>query len=125
MITKTRLTRLASSLVVLLGASACTFYARGPEDYRKDTRALLETRSAQINTCYDAAKAKDPSARGTVVVRFQVAKDTGAITDPKVLPESTAPAALGQCIVDAIKDLRLEPSDKRVGDATFVWEFKG
>jgi len=118
-------TRLVSSLFVLFGASACTFYARGPEDYRKDTRALLETRSGQITTCYNTAKAADPKAAGTVVVHFQVAKDTGAITDPAVLPESTAPAALGQCIVDAIKDLKLDPSDKRVGDATFVWEFRG
>jgi hypothetical protein len=116
-------TSFATTLFVLFGASACTFYARGPDDYRKDTRSLLETRSAQISTCYDTARAADPKAGGTVVVHFQVAKETGAITDPKVLPESTAPAPLGTCIVDAIKDLKLDPVDKRVGDATFVWEF--
>jgi hypothetical protein len=116
-------TRLVTSLFVLFGASACQFYARGPDDYRKDTRSLLETRSAQISSCYDTALAGDPKAGGTVVLHFQVAKETGAITDPKVLPESTAPAPLGNCIVEAIKDLKLDPSDKRVGDATFVWEF--
>ena len=116
---------IAPTVFVLFGATACQFYARGPEDYRKDTRALLETRSQQISACYDQAKAKDPKAAGTVVLHFQVAKETGEITDPQVLPESTAPAPLGECVVEAVKDLKLEPTDKRVGDATFVWEFRG
>lgn len=112
--------------LVLLGAAsttACQFYARGPDDYRKDTRALLETKSSAIDSCFDEVLKKDAKAGGTVVVHFTVAHDTGAITDPKVQPESTAPAAVGECVVKAISGLALDPSDKRDGDATFSWEF--
>jgi len=108
----------------LLTTTACQFYARGPDDYRKDTRALLETKSDQINGCFDEVLKKDTKATGTVIVHFTVKNETGKVTDPKVLPESTAPAPLGECVVKAIDGLALDPSDKRDGDATFVWEFK-
>jgi hypothetical protein len=111
-------------LLGALSTTACQFYARGPEDYRKDTRALLETRSSQIDSCFDEVLKKDAKAAGTVVVHFTVAHDTGKVTDPKVLPESTAPAPVGECVVKALDGLALDPSDKRDGDATFSWEFQ-
>lgn len=110
-------------LLAIASTTACQFYARGPEDYRKDTRALLETKSDQLNGCFDDVLKKDPKAAGTVVVHFTVKNETGKITDPKVLPESTAPAPLGECVVKALDGLALDPSDKRDGDATFTWEF--
>ncbi len=106
----------------LLGG--CSFHARDAESYRKVTRELLETKNADIKSCYDAALKQDPKAAGTVVVRFTVKKETGKITSPQVDAASTAPAGLGQCVVNAIDGLAIDPPDARDGDATFRWEFE-
>jgi TonB family protein len=119
-----RTSLIAFALLAGAFATGCQFYARGPEDYRKATRTLLETKSSQIDGCFDEVLKKDSKAAGTVVVHFTVAHDTGKVTDAKVLPESTAPAPLGECVVKAVEGLSLDPSDKRDGDATFVWEFQ-
>jgi hypothetical protein len=115
----------AGCLLLLVAASGCEFHARDADSYRKATRALLETRSTDIKGCYDAELKKDPKVGGVVVVGFTVAKDTGAITNAKVIEkETTAPAPLGQCIVDSLKGLALDPPDARDGDASFQWEFQ-
>src|SRR5690606_26773630 len=105
-------------------AFGCTYMARGPEDYQRDTRAVVETRSPEIKACYDAALKQDKALSGSVIVHFSVAPETGAIQEAMVLPESSAPPALGTCIVNALNGLVLDPPDEREGDATFVWEFK-
>jgi hypothetical protein len=110
--------------LLLIGTSACEFHARTPDDYQTATRSVLDTRSAQIKSCYDEVLKQDKTASGTVVVHFTVMEETGAITGAEVTPESTAPAPLGQCIVQALDGLALDPPDERQGDATFVWEFK-
>jgi hypothetical protein len=107
----------------LLGAAGCEFRARSPEDYRNDTRALLETRSPQIQRCYDDVLVTHPNASGSVVVGFTVTEASGTVANPRLLPESTAPAALGECVVKALDGLALKPPDERQGDATFLWEF--
>ena len=118
-------TRFVPGLLILAaGASACSFHARSPEDYQSATRALLETRSGQIKTCYDEVLKQDKDASGTVVVHFTVMPETGDITGAEVTPESTAPAPLGQCIVQAMDGLSLDPPDAREGDATFSWDFE-
>jgi hypothetical protein len=105
--------------------SACSYYARGPEDYRKVTRDLLETRQAEIKNCYeDAAKEEGAEASGTVVVNFKVEAETGKIKDAKALPESSAPQELTSCVLTNINGLELDPPDQREGDATFTYEFK-
>lgn len=112
-------------LLLLVAASGCSFHARDADSYRKATRALLETRDDQIKGCYDAELQKDPKVGGVVVVGFTVAKETGAITNAKVIEnETTAPASLGQCVVDSIKGLALDPPDERDGNASFQWEFQ-
>ncbi|HEX2733256.1 MAG TPA: AgmX/PglI C-terminal domain-containing protein [Polyangiaceae bacterium] len=111
-------------LLAAAGASACEYHARSPEDYQTATRAVLDTRSAQIKTCYDGVLKTDKKAAGVVVVHFTVTEETGAITGAEVTKDSTAPEALGQCIVQALEGLTLDPPDERQGDATFVWEFK-
>lgn len=111
-------------MLATLSLSACEFHARSPEDYRSDTRALLETRSAQIQACYDKALASDGSASGSVLVHFTVAEKTGALTNARVLPESTAPESVGRCVLQTLDGLALQPPDQRAGNATFVWEFK-
>jgi hypothetical protein len=58
-------------------------------------------------------------------VQFIVQKATGVIADPRVDPtRSSAPPALGQCVVKAIDGLALAPPDRNEGRATFTYEFK-
>jgi hypothetical protein len=109
----------------VLAATACTGTARGLEAYRDDTNQLLETRRAQLATCYDDALRTDATAAGTVTVQFVVEKTTGAISHAAVDPaRSSAPAVLGQCVVHAIDGLVLAPPDRNEGRATFTYEFK-
>lgn len=108
--------------LALLGATACI--ARSPEDYQKDTSALLASKNDQIKQCYDAALKQDPKMAGIVTVTFTVKSETGQIMDAAVDPgKSTAPEALGQCVVNAINGLQLAPPDERDGQASYVYEF--
>jgi hypothetical protein len=112
------------ALASLLGAAAgCEFHARSPEDYRSVTRALIETRTSQIQSCYDDALKTNKEAKGNVTVHFFVVEDTGALDKIEALPSSTAPEALQQCVVTALQGLVLQPPDARKGDATFSFEF--
>lgn len=105
-------------------ATACGAGARLPENYKQDTRTLLETRNSDIKACYDTALAQDKTLSGKVVVHFIVEAETGLVKEAAVLPESTAPESLSSCIVNAISGLTLEPPDVNDGDATFMWEFQ-
>jgi hypothetical protein len=109
-----------SALTGLLG---CQFNARSAKDYRDVTSQLLETRGAQIQSCYNDALKADASAKGSVVLHFNVAEDTGVLAGFEVQPESSAPSALSQCVVKSLEGLVLQPPDARKGDATFSWEF--
>jgi len=111
-------------LVAFASLCGCQFYARSADDYRKATRDLLETKNADIKSCYDAQLKTNPTQTGKVVVHFTVEKETGKIKGPAVDGSSTAPAELGACVVRAIDGLTLDPPDKRDGDATFSWEFQ-
>ncbi|MDD9934195.1 MAG: AgmX/PglI C-terminal domain-containing protein [Myxococcales bacterium] len=113
------------SLAVLGSIGGCSFHARDADSYRKVTRELVETRSADIKACYDAQLKDDRSAQGKVVVRFTVQAETGTVTDARVDEDaSSAPASLGQCVVKALDGLTLDPPDARKGDATFTWAFE-
>src|ERR1043166_4484232 len=105
------MTRLfATALVAAVTAvlAACSGTARGLEAYRADTGKLLDTRSAQLKSCYDDALKADDKLSGTVTVQFTVEKQTGVIARPTVdAAHSTAPPALGQCVVKAIDGLVL------------------
>lgn len=106
-------------------APACTCIARGTDDYRTDTRALLETKSSAIKSCYDAELRKNKNLGGDVVVHFTVEKKTGKIINVAVDEQSSkAPEELEACIANAIDGLTLEPPDRRAGEATFTWKFR-
>lgn len=110
---------------LVASAAACGGTARGLEAYREDTGKLLETRTAQLQSCYSDALKTDAKLSGTVTVQFVVAPKTGAITQPSVdQSKSTAPPVLGDCVVKAIDGLTLAPPDRQEGRATFVYEFK-
>jgi hypothetical protein len=115
--------------LVIVAASAllpsCSCVARDAERYRVDTRSLVETKNASVKKCYDVALATNPELSGDVVVNFQVEKKTGKILGTKIdSARSTAPDSLGQCIVEAIDGLTLDPVDRREGQATLTWTFK-
>ena len=113
-----------TSLALVAAATACSFAARDAKMYEADTRALLETKSAEIKQCYDAVLNADPNVAGTVVVRFTVAEESGKIVDAAIVPEgTTAPDMLGQCVVQSISMLALQPGDANPGHATFTYEF--
>jgi hypothetical protein len=112
--------------ICLLSLAACSFIARGPDQYRTDTRAVLDGRTADITACYDAALASDPSLSGEVVVNFTVEKQSGKLTAISADPNaSTAPEVLQNCVVNALEGLTLTPEDRRDGQATFTWAFVG
>ena len=113
------------SLFALLAATtACEFHARGPEDYRDVTQALLDTKAADIKACYDGALKGQQDLQGRVTVQFIVEAETGQIKDVKVDPAgTTAPEVLSQCVTTSVSGLALTPADKRDGIATWVYDF--
>jgi hypothetical protein len=115
----------AGALLAALSLSACSFHARDAESYRKVTREVLETRNADIKSCYDKALEKDPKMDGTIVIKMTVEKDTGVIKDVKVDKKaSEGSKLLRACVVDALHDLKIDPPDAREGQATFSWKFE-
>lgn len=106
-------------------AVGCSGTARGLEAYRTDTQHLLETRNAQLASCYDAALKADSKAAGTVAITFVVQKKTGQIANAAIDPaKTTAPQAVGVCVLQAVQGLVLAPADRNEGHATFVYDFK-
>ncbi len=115
-----KLTLFAAALL-----AACAGTKRTPETYRADTQKVLETRNAQIKSCYDGLLANDPAAAGTVTVKFVVEKKTGAFTKATLDPNATtAKEPLTLCVIEAMSGLKLEPPDANEGQATFSYELK-
>lgn len=116
------------SLVVIAGCTVavtgCSFAARSPEMYRDDTKAVLDTKSADIRACYDGVLKSTPGAAGKVTVKFNVETEAGKFTNIAVdKPNTTAPPEVAECVTKSINGLGVTPPDKREGEATFVWEF--
>ncbi|MBX3259188.1 MAG: AgmX/PglI C-terminal domain-containing protein [Labilithrix sp.] len=115
---KTALLVLASLATVV----GCAY--RSPEMYRDDTTKVLETKQADIRACYDEVLKGTPGAGGTVTVKFEVETEEGKIQNVVVdRPTSTAPDAVGECVRKNIEGLVISPPDKRLGQATYVYEF--
>jgi hypothetical protein len=105
-----------------VGTMGCSFAKRSPEMYREDTRALLETKSGELQACYDSYLKSDKSASGNVTVFFVVQKETGKITRAEV-KDANAPQALQDCVTSSLVGLTLDPPDADDGHATFTYEF--
>jgi hypothetical protein len=113
------------AIACLLG-TGCSFIARGEDQYRQDTRSLLEGKNSEVKSCYDSALAQNPAQSGKVTVNFTVEKKTGKLTNIAVDPnQTTAPEPLQSCIVNAIDGMTLTPEDRRDGQAQFTWVFRG
>jgi hypothetical protein len=116
-----------SLVLVALAAMAagCSFAARSPEDYAKDTQKVLDTKSGDIKTCYDQALVADAKATGKVTVKFTVKEESGELTSIVVDPaQTTAPATVQTCVTNALAGLKLAPPDANDGIATFAWDFQ-
>jgi hypothetical protein len=120
-----RTTFITPALFALAAATVgCEFHARGAEDYRDVTQALLDTKAQDIKACYDGALKGQKDLQGRVTVQFVVEAETGMIKDVKVDPAgTTAPEVLSACVTNSISGLALAPPDKRDGIATWVYDF--
>ncbi len=112
-------------LAAVAFSTGCSFIARGEDQYRTDTRALLETRNADIRACYDKELAGNPALSGDVVVNFTVEKKTGTLSNVAASEASTAPESIQSCVVSALEGMQLTPEDRRDGQATFTYTFSG
>jgi len=111
--------------LIVVAAGACTGTARGLEAYRNDTQQLLARRDVQIKSCYDEALQSNDKLAGTVSIRFVLAEKTGEVSGATVdATNSTAQQPLRDCVLTAVKGLKLEPPDRNEGRASFVYEFK-
>ena len=112
------------ALLTLVLAAGCSFHARSPDEYRDATQALLDTKSADIKTCYDGALKGKADLAGTVTVHFTVEAETGKISNVSADAAKTqAPEVLTQCVVKALEGLSLNPPDANPGDASFEYKF--
>lgn len=121
----TPLALLLSLPVVGLACSACSFIARDTPTYERDTSALLDTREAQLRSCYDAELARNPSLVGKLTVTFSVEKKTGKITQLAWdKNRTTVNDLLATCVMTALAGLELAEPDRRDADATFSYSFR-
>lgn len=118
------MTKRLSVLALVAGMAGCSFAARSPEMYSKDTEEVLNTRNGQIKTCYDDALKTNKELQGKVTIKLLVEHETGKVSNVAADPAgTTAPEALTKCVVDSLQGLVLQPPDQRDGDATFVYDF--
>jgi hypothetical protein len=114
-----------ATLATLVAASlAGCGTARTADAYRADTQKLLDAQQPSIEHCYQSALANHPDLTGTVTVDFTVEKKTGVVKDAAVDAKTTAPKELGDCVVQALANMKLDPPDRDEGRATFVFDFK-
>ena len=115
--------------VVASAVAGCSFAARSPEMYRDDTNKVLEAKNPDIKACYDGVLKGTPGASGKVTVKFDVQKDgednAGKVVNVQVdAGGTTAPPPVADCVTKNITGAGpLNPPDKRLGQATYVWEF--
>jgi hypothetical protein len=113
----------ALRLLPLLGFVACA-HARTAAEYSTDTGAALSQKDSDIKACYDKVLQGTPKAAGTVTVDFTVEPKSGKIIDAKLDTQSTAPAPVGQCVLDAIQTASIAPGDRNRGEASWAWTFQ-
>jgi len=111
-------------MFMLLALAGCGLHARSPNEYRDATQALLDTKSAEIKTCYDDALKGKNDLAGTVTVKFTVEAETGALSNVSADAAKTqAPEVLTQCVVKSLAGLKLDPPDANPGEGTFEYQF--
>ena len=115
---------IAASLATLGLATACGPTPRTPEQYRDDTKAVLDTKNNDIRACYDGVLQATPAVGGKVTVKFDVEIEGGKLVNIVVdKANTTAPDAVAACVTKSITGLAIAPPDKYLGQGSFVWEF--
>ena len=116
-----------SALGLLLASSAgCSYLARDTDRYRADTSALLDTRTAELQACYNQELRRNRDVIGTLTVTFTVEKETGKLTQLEWdRNRSTVSETLATCAITALAGLSLDEPDQRDGEATFKFSFRG
>ena len=101
-------TSISFALVALAAlAAGCSFNARSPEDYAKETpgRQFGHDRGGSGHRQSDA--------------------ETGELTSVAVdTANTTAAEPLPSCVTSALAGLKLAPPDARDGLATYAWDFQ-
>jgi hypothetical protein len=116
------LTTLASLALLSTFAVGCAY--RSPEMWRDDTNKVLEAKNNDIRACYDGYLKGAPGAGGKVTVKFEVETEGGKIQNVQVdTAGTTAPPEVGECVKKNIEGLVISPPDRRVGQATYVYDF--
>jgi hypothetical protein len=110
--------------LALLAVAAGCAHARTPDAYRADTATLLAAQDSALKACYDKVLQTMPTAAGHVVVTFDVEPKTGHLTNAAIDPaQTTAPDAVNQCVLVQLPQLALAPGDRKLGKATWSWDF--
>jgi len=118
------MTKSFGMFMLLALAAGCSFHARSPNEYRDATQALLDTKSAEIKSCYDDALKGKNDLAGTVTVHFTVDAETGTLSNVSAdVAKTQAPEVLTQCVVKSLNGLKLDPPDANPGDGTFEYQF--
>jgi hypothetical protein len=113
------------AFATMLSSSACSFLARDTPTYERDTSSLLDTRSGQLQTCYDQEIARNPDMAGKLTITFMVEKKTGKITQLSWdKNRTTVNETLASCVITALDGLELAEPDARDGQATFSYTFR-
>ena len=117
-----------STPALVLGLSTplgCVKWMRDADFYRDELTEVLEDQHAEpIEACYDRVLDQDPTAKGAVVVNFEVEKQTGKLTAIAVDSAQTdAPAPVVACVTDELALTTLSPPDAKTGVANYRWEF--
>jgi hypothetical protein len=106
----------------LIALSACAY--RSPEMYRDDTGKVLETKNAEIKSCYDGFLKGNQGAGGKVTVNFEIETEAGKIQNVTIdKANTTAPPELAACVKKSIEGLAVTPPDRKEGRGTWVYEF--
>ncbi len=117
-------TTLTGFVLLAVSATGCGAAARSPDMYRDDTKAELTKKNDEIKACYDGVLKTTPSAQGKVTVKFDVATETGKLSNVSVDKANTsAPDAVATCVTRSIDGVTLKPADGNKGEGTWVYEF--
>lgn len=119
------LTKLATRLcaLTLVASSGCMMWMRDAEFYAEELTELLESRNESIAACYDRVLYDHGEVAGEVVLEFDIARQTGAISKVRVADAGELPEPATACITDELADLTLDPPDANEAHATVTWEF--
>ena len=107
--------------------SACSHVARDTASYERDTSALLDTRADRVQACYASELARNPNlVLGTLTITFRVNKKSGKLSPADWdRNRTTVSEGLATCVVTALAGLELDEPDRRDGEATYSYSFRG